>query len=132
VLLCAVLLLLAALPCARWLELLPLGDSSAKALGVHLGKSRVYLLLLAALLTAGATLIVGPLSFIGLLAPHLARLLGLTRALPQLLGAALLGASVMVLADWLGRNLLFPIQLPAGLLASLVGGAYFMLCLRKR
>jgi iron complex transport system permease protein len=62
----------------------------------------------------------------------LARLLGLTRALPQLLGAALLGATVMVLADWLGRNLLFPIQLPAGLLASLVGGAYFMLCLRKR
>src|SRR3990167_5373882 len=132
VLLCAALLLLAALPCARWLELLPLGDSSAKALGVHLGKSRFYLLLLAALLTAGATLVVGPLSFIGLLAPHLARLLGLTRALPQLLGAALLGATVMVLADWLGRNLLFPIQLPAGLLASLVGGAYFMLCLRKR
>ena len=132
VLLCATLLLLAALPCARWLELLPLGDSSAKALGVHLGKSRFYLLLLAALLTAGATLIVGPLSFIGLLAPHLARLLGLTRAMPQLLGAALLGATVMVLADWLGRNLLFPIQLPAGLLASLVGGAYFMLCLRRR
>jgi iron complex transport system permease protein len=124
--------MLAALPSVRWLELLPLGDSSAKALGVHLGKSRFYLLLLAALLTAGATLIVGPLSFIGLLAPHLARLLGLTRALPQLLGAALLGATVMVLADWLGRNLLFPIQLPAGLLASLVGGAYFMLCLRKR
>jgi iron complex transport system permease protein len=51
---------------------------------------------------------------------------------PQLLGAALLGALVMVAADWLGRTLLFPAQLPAGLLASLLGGAYFMLCLYRR
>ena len=132
VLACSVLLLLAALPLGRWLELLPLGDGTPKALGVPLGRSRFALLLLAALLTAGATLIVGPLSFIGLLAPHLARLLGLARAVPQLLGAALLGALVMVAADWLGRNLLFPAQLPAGLLASLLGGAYFMLCLYRR
>ena len=97
-----------------------------------MGRGRLVLLLLAALLTAGATLIVGPLSFIGLLAPHLARLLGLARAVPQLLGAALLGALVMVAADWLGRTLLFPAQLPAGLLASLLGGAYFMLCLYRR
>ncbi|MDV7214176.1 iron chelate uptake ABC transporter family permease subunit, partial [Azotobacter beijerinckii] len=67
-----------------------------------------------------------------LLAPHLARLLGLTRALSQLLGASLLGALTLLLADWLGRNLLFPLQLPAGLLASLVGGAYFMFCLGRR
>ncbi|MET1078079.1 MAG: Fe(3+)-hydroxamate ABC transporter permease FhuB [Pseudomonas sp.] len=129
---CAALLLLATLPMARWLELLPLGEAPARALGLPIGRSRLVLLLLAALLTAGATLVIGPLSFIGLLAPHLARLLGLNRALAQLLGAGLLGALVMVLADWLGRNLLFPAQLPAGLLASLVGGAYFMLCLGRR
>ena len=129
---CSLLLLAIALPFGRWLELLPLGDGTPRALGVPLGRSRFALLLLAALLTAGATLIVGPLSFIGLLAPHLARLLGLARAVPQLLGAALLGALVMVLADWLGRTVLFPAQLPAGLLASLLGGAYFMLCLYRR
>ncbi|WP_082805224.1 Fe(3+)-hydroxamate ABC transporter permease FhuB [Pseudomonas sp. BMS12] len=129
---CSLVLLLVALPFGRWLELLPLGDGTPRALGVPLGRSRFALLLLAALLTAGATLIVGPLSFIGLLAPHLARLLGLARAVPQLLGAALLGALVMVVADWLGRTLLFPAQLPAGLLASLLGGAYFMLCLYRR
>lgn len=128
----ALLLLAATLPCVRWLELLPLGEGSARALGVPLGRSRLCLLLLAALMTAGATLVVGPLSFVGLLAPHLARLLGLTRALPQLLGASLLGALTLLLADWLGRNLLFPLQLPAGLLASLVGGAYFMFCLGRR
>lgn len=132
VLLCNLILLVAALPFGRWLELLPLGDGTPRALGVPLGRSRFVLLLLASLLTAGATLIVGPLSFIGLLAPHLARLLGLARAVPQLLGAALLGALVMVAADWLGRTLLFPAQLPAGLLASLLGGAYFMLCLYRR
>ncbi|HSX69817.1 MAG TPA: Fe(3+)-hydroxamate ABC transporter permease FhuB [Pseudomonas sp.] len=132
VLVCSLLLLVAALPFGRWLELLPLGDGTPRALGVPLGRSRFVLLLLASLLTAGATLIVGPLSFIGLLAPHLARLLGLARAVPQLLGAALLGALVMVAADWLGRTVLFPAQLPAGLLASLLGGGYFMLCLYRR
>ncbi|MBD9416221.1 Fe(3+)-hydroxamate ABC transporter permease FhuB [Pseudomonas sp. PDM16] len=132
VLCCSVLLLLIALPFGRWLELLPLGEGTPRALGVPLGRSRFVLLMLASLLTAGATLIVGPLSFIGLLAPHLARLLGLARAVPQMLGAALLGALIMVLADWLGRTLLFPAQLPAGLLASLLGGAYFMLCLYRR
>ncbi|MDD0843573.1 Fe(3+)-hydroxamate ABC transporter permease FhuB [Pseudomonas sp. Gutcm_11s] len=132
VLVCSLILLAAALPFGRWLELLPLGEGTPRALGVPLGRSRFVLLLLAALLTAGATLIVGPLSFIGLLAPHLARLLGLARAVPQMLGAALLGALVMVAADWLGRTALFPAQLPAGLLASLLGGAYFMLCLYRR
>ncbi|MFD3301471.1 Fe(3+)-hydroxamate ABC transporter permease FhuB [Aquipseudomonas alcaligenes] len=132
VLVCSLVLLAAALPFGRWLELLPLGEGTPRALGVPLGRGRLVLLLLAALLTAGATLIVGPLSFIGLLAPHLARLLGLARAVPQLLGAALLGALVVVAADWLGRTLLFPAQLPAGLLASLLGGAYFMLCLYRR
>ncbi|GAB3391681.1 iron ABC transporter permease [Azotobacter armeniacus] len=121
---CALLLLAALLPCARWLELLPLGESTAR--------NRLCLLLLAALMTAGATLVVGPLSFVGLLAPHLARLLGLSRALPQLLGASLLGALTMLLADWLGRNLLFPVQLPAGLLASLLGGVCCMFCLGRR
>jgi iron complex transport system permease protein len=132
VLVCSLVLLAAALPFGRWLDLLPLGEGTPRALGVPLGRGRLVLLLLAALLTAGATLVVGPLSFIGLLAPHLARLLGLARAVPQLLGAALLGALVMVAADWLGRTLLFPAQLPAGLLASLLGGAYFMLCLYRR
>ncbi|MFC0711737.1 Fe(3+)-hydroxamate ABC transporter permease FhuB [Azorhizophilus paspali] len=128
----ALLLFAATLPCARWLELLPLGEGSARALGVPLARSRLCLLLLATLTSAGATLLVGPLSFVGLLAPHLARRLGLARVLPQLLGASLLGALILLLADWLGRNLLFPLQLPAGLLAPLVGGACFMLCLRRR
>lgn len=119
-------------PLCRWLELLPLGTASASAFGVGAHRSRLGLLALAALLTTAATLLVGPISFVGLLAPHLARQLGLCRAREQLLGASLLGALVMLLADWLGRLWLFPDQVPAGLMASLLGGLYFLCCLWRR
>ena len=116
---------------ARWLDLLPLGQGPASALGVGVNRVRLILLGLVAVLTAFATLIVGPLSFAGLLAPHLARMLGLTRALPHLVGAALIGAILMASADWLGRQILFPQEIPAGLVSALLGGAYFMWGLRK-
>ncbi|WP_458526878.1 Fe(3+)-hydroxamate ABC transporter permease FhuB [Onishia taeanensis] len=122
---------LAVRPFARWLDLLPLGAPTATALGLPVARARLALLALVALLTACATLVVGPLSFVGLLAPHLARLLGFSRARHHLAGAALMGALLMVLADWLGRQWLFPNEIPAGLVASLLGGAYFMWQLRR-
>lgn len=128
----AALLLLACLPLGRWLSLLPLGEDTPRSLGVPLARARLSIMLLAALLTAAATLLVGPLSFVGLMAPHLARVLGFTQPRTQLLAAGLLGAGVMVAADWLGRNLLFPAQLPAGLLAALIGGAYLIWGLSRR
>lgn len=110
----------------RWLTILPLGDETSRAIGVPLGQSRLRLLLLTAILTGAATLIVGPLSFVGLMAPHMARMMGIHRPLPQLFGAAVLGALIMLLADWFGRNLIFPYQIPAGLIATFIGGPYFM------
>lgn len=127
----AALLILATLPFARWLDILPLGAATARSLGIGVDRARLALLVLVALLTACATLVVGPLSFVGLLAPHIARLLGFSRANAHLLGAALVGALLMVLADWLGRQWLFPEEIPAGLVASLIGGAYFMWGLRR-
>nr|WP_284506414.1 Fe(3+)-hydroxamate ABC transporter permease FhuB [Caballeronia sp. INDeC2] len=132
---CAALavLLAAALCFARWLDILPFGETLSRSLGVGLGASRIALMLLAAALTGAATMVVGPLSFVGLMAPHLARMLGFRRASAQLASAAILGALVMVVADWLGRNMLFPYQVPVGLQATLVGGLYFMwLMLRGR
>ncbi|WP_322012622.1 Fe(3+)-hydroxamate ABC transporter permease FhuB [Paraburkholderia sp. J12] len=117
--------------CGRWLTILPLGEGVAGALGVGAGRARFLLMLVAAMATAGATIVVGPLSFVGLLAPHLARLLGFPRARAQLLVAALIGALVMVLADWAGRNLIFPQQMPAGLLAAMIGGPYLLWLLRR-
>ncbi|MFI0472556.1 Fe(3+)-hydroxamate ABC transporter permease FhuB [Halomonas sp. HMF6819] len=124
-------LLLLALPFTRWLDILPLGAATAQGLGIALNRARLALLLLVAVLTACATLVVGPLSFIGLLAPHMARLMGFSRAWWHLLGAALIGTLLMVLADFIGRQIMFPYDIPAGLVASLIGGAYFMWGLRR-
>lgn len=124
--------LLAAAPfCRRWLEMLPLGDTVSRSLGLDLDRSRLALLGLTAALTAVGTLVVGPLSFVGLMAPHLARRLGLQRAVGELVGAALVGALVMLAADWLGRSLLSPWQIPAGLFAIVVGGPVLMWLLRR-
>lgn len=116
---------------SRWLEILPLGEGSGRALGIGLASSRFWLLALTAILTGAATLIVGPLSFVGLMAPHMTRMMGLQRPMPQLYGSAVVGALIMLIADWLGRNLLFPYQVPAGLLATFVGGPYFMYIFRR-
>lgn len=125
-------LLLATLFLGRWLDILPLGRPAAQGLGVPVSRARLLLFSLAVLLTAAGTMVVGPLSFIGLMAPHIARQLGLLRARAQLLGAACAGAAVLVLADWVGRNLAFPYQLPAGLVSALVGAPLLLLLLRRR
>lgn len=128
----ALCLLLMAPLFIRWLDMLPLGVPALRSLGVDVASTRLLVLLMVAVLTAASTLIVGPLTFIGLMAPHLARRLGLARALPQVVGAILAGALIMVLADWIGRALIFPRQVPAGLVVTLIGGPVVMWLLRRR
>lgn len=129
--LCALVLVALAPLASRWLTLLPLGNVTARSAGIALTPVRLSLLLLAAALTASATLTIGPLSFVGLMAPHMARMLGFRRALPQLVLSGLLGAGLMVLADWCGRMLAFPDQIPAGLMATFLGAPYFIWLLRR-
>ncbi|RUU72527.1 iron chelate uptake ABC transporter family permease subunit, partial [Mesorhizobium sp. M7A.F.Ca.MR.362.00.0.0] len=116
---------------ARWLDILPLGSDSARGLGVPVAGGRLMLIVVAALLTALAAMVVGPLSFVGLIAPHLARLVGFSRARVHLAGAMLLGALLMIVSDWLSRMAAFPYELPAGLFASLLGGPYLVYLLAK-
>lgn len=128
----AAVLLLAALPLAsRWLEILPLGDVTARSVGLPVQRCRILLVLFAGLLTAAAALFVGPLSFVGLIAPHLARLAGLGRASEQGIGAVLIGAGLMVVSDWLARTVAFPYQLPLGLFAALLAGPYLIWLLSR-
>lgn len=133
-----VALAIAGLGCAilplfsRPLDMLPLGEPAVRSLGLDIARHRRLLLLIAASLTAAATLIIGPISFVGLMGPHLARLLGFRRAIAQALGGALLGAALLTIADWLGRNLLYPDQVPAGLFAAFVGGPYFLALMWKQ
>ncbi|MFT4001300.1 MAG: Fe(3+)-hydroxamate ABC transporter permease FhuB [Rhizobium sp.] len=116
----------------RWQAMLQLGAPFAIAGGVAVGRAQMAMLMLVSVLCAIATLIVGPLSFIGLMAPHLAEKLGGRRVVSHLLLTAILGALIMVLADWLGRNLSFPYEIPAGLLATLIGGPYYLWLFHKR
>ncbi|MDM2871704.1 Fe(3+)-hydroxamate ABC transporter permease FhuB [Citrobacter sp. Cpo069] len=126
-------ILLAMTPlCRRWLIILPLGGDTARAVGMAITPSRVGLLLLAAGLTATATMTIGPLSFVGLMAPHIARMMGFRRAMPHMLISALAGGVLLVFADWCGRMVLFPYQIPAGLLSTFIGAPYFIYLLRKQ
>ena len=127
----AAVLIVCVLPLQRWLGLLSLNATLAQSVGVNVPLARRVLIVLSAVLTALATLLIGPLSFVGLLAPHLANMLGARLPRQQLPAAALIGAAVMMLADWLGRQVMFPYEVPAGLMATLLGGAYFMVMMRR-
>ena len=122
--------LLIAIPilCAfrRELDVLRVDDDTPRVLGVSLGRARLGLLSLAVLLTATAVSAVGVLAFVGLVAPHAARMLVSSRHSRVIPMAAVLGGILVMLADLLGRTAIAPAQLPAGLLTALVGAPYFL------
>lgn len=126
------LMIVAALAACRWLDILPLGPAPSTAVGLPLARSRLTLFGLAGVMTAAATLTVGPLSFVGLMGPHFAREAGLTRALPQMTGAALIGGGLMLAADFVGRTIAAPYQIPAGLVSALLGAPCLMYLLGRR
>lgn len=131
-LVCAAIFCTFALLAQRWLDLLPLGPATARSVGLHISMSRSLLLILSALMTGAATLVVGPLSFVGLVGPHLAREIGLHRGRPQLIGGAISAGCLMVFADWIGRMVAFPYQMPAGLIAALIGAPFLIAVLMKK
>lgn len=116
---------------SRWLDILPLGEATSAGLGLPQRASRLTLATFAALLTGVASLLIGPLSLVGLIAPHLTRLAGFAHGRHQLAAAALTGCAVMVLADWLSRIVAFPYQVPVGLFAALIGGPYLIWLLSR-
>ncbi|KRW96563.1 Fe(3+)-hydroxamate ABC transporter permease FhuB [Paracoccus sp. MKU1] len=128
----ALVLLAMLIGAARWLEILPLGAEVGRALGLPLARVRLGLILLAGLATGAATMLVGPVSFVGLMAPHLARAMGLARAVPFCAGSWLLGAVLMLLAAFGARTASYPYDLPLGLFATLIGTPWLFILLMKR
>lgn len=117
----------------RALTLVSIGDGVALSRGLDVSRARLALLLLVSLLCAVVTSVLGPVAFLGLLAPHMAALLGARRVLPQLLLAAVLGGWLMLVSDWVGRSALYPLEAPVGLVASILCGLYFLyLLIRQR
>ncbi|WP_306132178.1 Fe(3+)-hydroxamate ABC transporter permease FhuB [Roseivivax marinus] len=117
----------------RWLTLIGTGDATAAARGLPVGAVRTIGLAVAAGLAGTVTALMGPVSFVGLVAPHAATMIGARTAGAQTWVAAWLGAVLMVGSDWLGRTLIYPMQLPAGIIAACLGGGYFIaLLIRQR
>lgn len=116
----------------RWLAILPLGQATAGAVGVSVRRARAVVLAYCAVVTGAATLLIGPLGFVGLMAPHIARRCGFTAAGSQFVGAVLVGASLLVIADWIGRVTIFPWEVSAGLVSAFIGGPYFIWLMQRR
>jgi len=119
------LLLPAALLLVRRLDLVLLGEDTARSLGVSVGRTRLGVLLAAVGLAGAATAAAGPLAFVALVAPNIARHLGRGPGIP-LMGSALCGAALVLAADLLARQLVPGHELPAGAVTALVGAPYLI------
>ena len=117
---------------ARVLNVLQLDEEQAAQLGVDVTKTKLVILGAASLVAATAVAIAGVIGFVGLVVPHVVRLLfgsDHRRLLPL---AALLGASYLIATDVLARTLLAPQEIPVGIVTALVGGPFFLYLLRAR
>jgi len=123
--------LVAGLLLAGQLNVLAHGDLPARSLGVDLGRLRGAIYLVASLLTASAVTLAGTIGFIGLVTPHMLRLVGLTDHRRLLPACLLLGGALLLLADTLARSLLAPRQLPTGVVTALIGVPLFLYLLRR-
>ncbi|MET7691356.1 iron chelate uptake ABC transporter family permease subunit [Streptomyces sp. NPDC005483] len=122
--LCAVLVPLV-LVNGRGLRMMEMGDDVSGALGVRVERVRLLLLVAAVLLTAAATAAAGPVSFVALTAPQLAR--RLTRSPgPNLLPSLCMGATLLVTADWISQKVFGADQLPVGVVTGVLGGVYLL------
>ncbi len=118
-------------PLARRLNTLALGDDYARQVGVQVEKTHLAIIVAGSLLTAAAVSLGGVISFVGLIVPHMARLVlgpDHVRLLPV---TAIAGAIFLVLADTLARTMLAPSEIPVGLLTAFIGGPFFLYLLRR-
>ncbi len=117
---------------ANRLNLLGISEPAAIGVGVSIEKERIVLLLTAVALAASAVSVTGGISFIGLMAPHIAKALVGPRNQLFIPLAILIGGWLLLLADTIGRNLIEPNGLPAGIMVAFIGAPYFMYLLLKK
>ena len=116
---------------SRCLNTLALGDEYAQQLGIHVERVRIAIILTGSLLAAVAVSLGGLIGFVGLIVPHLARLIAGPDHVRLLPITVLTGASFLVLSDTLARTVLAPSELPVGILMAFVGGPFFLYLLRR-
>ncbi|MEC1178051.1 iron ABC transporter permease [Metasolibacillus meyeri] len=116
----------------RKANIIRLGDQVATNLGENVTRIRIVLSLLAVFLAAISVAAIGMIGFIGLIVPHMARLLVGSDYKYMLPMSMILGALVLLLADTGGRTLFAPLDIPAGILMAVIGGPYFLYLMRRR
>lgn len=126
VILCFVLGLVILIPLGRKLDCLMLGETTALSMGVNVAKTRFWVVVASALLTAGAVSLAGVIGFIGMMVPNLLAYIfggGRTRLL---VWSGWAGAMVMLLIDTLARWVAYPVDIPVGIVLALFGGPFFI------
>ncbi|MGX2961262.1 FecCD family ABC transporter permease [Peribacillus sp. JNUCC 23] len=116
----------------RKVNIIKLGDQVASNLGENVHRIRIVLSLLAVFLAAISVAAIGMIGFVGLIVPHMARLLVGSDYKYLLPMSMALGALVLLLADTGGRTLFAPLEVPAGILMAVIGGPYFLYLMRRR
>lgn len=119
------------LPLARRLNVLLAGDEGATALGLDVRRLRTFLIVLTAVLTGIMVAVSGVIGFVGLMVPHIARLLVGADHRRMLPVALIAGAAFMIGADLVARTVMIPRELPVGIITALIGGPYFVWLLRR-
>lgn len=120
-----------ALLLAPALDNLALGETMAKGLGTRTGRVKGVALCVVALLAGAAVAVAGPIAFLGLMVPELARRMAGQRMRAQMLAALCLGPAVLLVADVIGRVILYPSEVRAGLMTALIGGPVFIAIARR-
>ena len=116
---------------AREIDVLALGEETAASLGIDAERSGRRIFLIAALLAAATVAAAGLIGFVGLVVPHMARRLGPRAHRPLILGAALIGATLVIAADLAARTVAAPTELPLGAITALLGVPFFLVQLRR-
>ena len=124
--------LVLAVLCIKNANLLQLGEDMAKSLGVKVNLVRVFLSAVSAFLAAATVSVAGMIGFVGLVVPHISRLLAGSDYKAMLPTSILLGAIVLLAADTIGRTVVPGMEIPVGIVMAVVGGPFFLYLLRKR
>lgn len=111
---------------AKKINLIELGNISSISLGANPQRTKKFALIVAVGLTASCVSVCGPIGFLGLIAPHLTRFLIGGKHQYLLPASILVGANIMLLADFVARNINPPIELPAGIITAIIGAPYFI------